>query len=64
MIKFVLESFHVQDEEIQTIHLPAVFSALSEIIRVSEISCLIDHSFWTSHRYTSKKIPREPRSHL
>jgi hypothetical protein len=34
MVKFLLDSFHVQDEEIQTIHLPIVFSALSEVIRV------------------------------
>ena len=37
MVKFVLGSFHVRDEEIQTIHLPVVLSALSEAIRVSNV---------------------------
>ena len=35
MTKFLLETFQVQDEEVQTIHLPIVFSAISESIRVS-----------------------------
>ena len=34
MTKFLLETFQVQDEEVQTIHLPIVFSAISETIRV------------------------------
>ena len=34
MTKFLLGTFHVQDEEIQTIHLPIVFSAISECISV------------------------------
>ena len=34
MTKFLLGTFQVQDEEIQTIHLPIVFSAISESIRV------------------------------
>ena len=34
MTKFLLETFQVQDEEVQTIHLPIVFSAISESIRV------------------------------
>ena len=34
LTKFLLETFHVQDEEVQTIHLPIVFSAISESIRV------------------------------
>ena len=34
MTKFLLGTFHVQDEEVQTIHLPIVFSAISESIRV------------------------------
>ena len=34
MTKFLLETFQVQDEEVQTIHLPIVFSAVSESIRV------------------------------
>ncbi|KAF9786711.1 Dopey, N-terminal-domain-containing protein [Thelephora terrestris] len=33
MTKFLLGTFHVQDEEVQTIHLPIVFSAISEAIR-------------------------------
>ncbi|KAF9654142.1 hypothetical protein BDM02DRAFT_3152598 [Thelephora ganbajun] len=33
MTKFLLETFQVQDEEVQTIHLPIVFSAISESIR-------------------------------
>ena len=35
MTKFLLGSFHVQDEEVQTIHLPIIFSAISESVRVS-----------------------------
>jgi hypothetical protein len=37
MVKFILGTFHVQDEEIQTIHLPIVFAAISETIRVSRV---------------------------
>jgi len=39
MTKFLLETFQVQDEEVQTIHLPIVFSAISESIRVRVGSC-------------------------
>ena len=37
MTKFLLETFQVQDEEVQTIHLPIVFSAISESIRVRSL---------------------------
>ena len=56
MIKFLLESFHVQDEEIQTIHLPIVFSTLSEIIRVGMINLESLHPTYIFFRCTSKKI--------
>ena len=47
MTKFLLETFQVQDEEVQTIHLPIVFSAISESIRVCAVGSYYlatDHS--------------------
>jgi hypothetical protein len=35
MAVFILKTFSVQDEEIQTIHLPVVFSAIVEALDVS-----------------------------
>jgi hypothetical protein len=34
LTRFILKTIHVQDEEIQAIHLPIVFSALCEALQV------------------------------
>lgn len=34
MVKYLLTSFHGQDEEAETIHLPIVFAAVSEALSV------------------------------
>ena len=38
MARFILKSIHVRDEEIQTVHLPIVFSALCEALQVGFLS--------------------------
>ena len=54
MTKFLLETFQVQDEEVQTIHLPIVFSAISESIRVGRSG--------RSHFATDPVSPGVPRN--
>lgn len=35
MVQYLLQTFHAHDEEIETIHLPVVFSAIAGVITVS-----------------------------
>lgn len=37
MVQYTLQRFHAHDEEIETIHLPVVFSAITSAITVSRI---------------------------
>jgi hypothetical protein len=43
MTLFILKTFSVQDEEVQTIHLPIVFSAIVEALDVSGKHIYFEH---------------------
>lgn len=37
MVQYLLQRFHAHDEEIEIIHLPVVFSAITSVITVSRL---------------------------
>ncbi len=44
MVKYLLTTFHTHDEEIETIHLPVVFTAILRLlaVRSAEMSEVVD----------------------
>jgi hypothetical protein len=52
MTLYILQTFSVQDEEIQTIHLPVVFAAVVEVLSVSNVSSFMAIQFDQSHTYS------------
>lgn len=41
MVLYILTTFHVHDEEIESIHLPVAFAAILEALLVSQLFHLI-----------------------
>lgn len=59
MVKYVLTTFHTHDEEIETVHLPVVFTAILGLLTVSvnqlsytisELITIFSHSLRTTEQ--------------
>lgn len=65
MVRYLLTTFHGQDEEIEGIHLPAVFAAIAELLSVgfSPLSCRTPYNSCFRYDYKTMTRPFRQRPH-